>query len=165
MLESILFTAKRFDSGNDNNLMCNLTKNTIVVCSDYRTMTSIADEIINTVNGKADYNDYYCEDDDIGRAKYTMYFGLQRVIEINDQKIILCLEPAMIYRATQIEDVWFATSAGKDEDYKEAVYPMTVFIGSRAIWDSGLDTVYKYIVSGRYGCYDGNWINLEEAKC
>ena len=161
MLESILFKAKRFDTNNDNNLMCDLTNNTIILCSNYKIMDSLADEIINTVNGEADYNDYFCADEDIGKAKYTMCFGLQRVIEIGEQKIILCLEPAMIYRATQIEDIWFATSAGEGEDYKEAVYPMTVFIGSKDIYAEGLDKVYKFIVSGKYGCYDGSWINLK----
>ena len=121
-------------------------------------------EILKTVNGYAEYNDYFCDDEDIGKANYTLYFGLQRVIEINDQKIILCLEPAMIYRATSIEDIWFATSAGEGDTYKEAVYSLDAFIGSKAIYAEGLDKVYKFIVSGRFGCYDGNWVTLTEAR-
>lgn len=164
MLESILFKDKRFDTTGNNNLMAELTSNTIILCSDYKVMSTLADEILKTVNGEANYNDYFCDDADIGNAKYTLYFGLQRVIEINDQKIILCLEPAMIYRATSIEDIWFATSAGEGETYKEAVYPLNAFIGSKAIYAEGLDKVYKFIVSGRFGCYDGNWVTLTEAK-
>lgn len=164
MLESILFKDKRFDTASNNNLMAELTSNTIILCSDYKVMSTLADEILKTVNGDADYNDYFCDDADIGNAKYTLYFGLQRVIEINDQKIILCLEPAMIYRATSIEDIWFATSAGEGETYKEAVYPLNAFIGSKAIYAEGLDKVYKFIVSGRFGCYDGNWVTLAEAR-
>ena len=118
MLEDILFKAKRFVE-NNNNSMAELTDNTIILCSDYKVMDSLADEIVNTVNGKAEYNDYYCEDEDVGNAKFTLSFGLQRTIEINGQKIILCLEPAMIYRAKQIEDIWFATSAGENDNYKE----------------------------------------------
>lgn len=165
MLESILFKARRFDVTDDNNLMCDLTKNTIILCSDYKVMNSLADEIVNTVNGEAEYNEYYCETEDCGTATFTLCFGLQRVIEIGEQKIILCLEPAMIYRAKQIEDIWFATSTGDCETYKEAVYPMTIFKGSKEVWAEGLDKVYKFIVSGKYGCYDGSWIDLEEAKC
>ena len=164
MLESILFKDKRFDTTGNNNLMAELTSNTIILCSDYKVMSTLADEILKTVNGDADYNDYFCDDEDIGKANYTLYFGLQRVIEINDQKIILCLEPAMIYRATSIEDIWFATSAGEGETYKEAVYSLDAFIGSKAIYAEGLDKVYKFIVSGRFGCYDGNWVNLTEAR-
>ena len=162
MLESILFKDKRFDTNNDNNLMCELTDNTIILCSDWNIMNSLGDEIINTVNGKAEYNEYQCAERDLGKAKYTMCFGLQRVIEINDQKIILCLEPAMIYRTKQLEDFWFATSTGIGDEYKEAVYPMNAFIGSKDIYDKGLDVVYEFIVSGRFGCYDGSWVNLEE---
>ena len=164
MLESILFKDKRFDTSGNNNLMADLTTNTIILCSDYKIMTTLADEILKTVNGYAEYNDYFCDDEDIGKANYTLYFGLQRVIEINDQKIILCLEPAMIYRATSIEDIWFATSAGEGDIYKEAVYSLDAFIGSKAIYAEGLDKVYKFIVSGRFGCYDGNWVNLTEAR-
>ena len=164
MLESILFKDKRFDTTGNNNLMAELTSNTIILCSDYKVMSTLADEILKTVNGDADYNDYFCEDADIGNAKYTLYFGLQRVIEINDQKIILCLEPAMIYRATSIEDIWFATAAGDGESYKEAVYPLNAFIGSKALYAEGLDKIYKFIVGGRFGCYDGNWVTLTEAR-
>ena len=162
MLEDILFKAKRF--AENNNCMAELTDNTIILCSNYKVMDSLADEIINTVNGEAEYNDYYCEDEDVGNAKFTMSFGLQRVIEINNQKIILCLEPAMIYRAKNIEDIWFATAAGEGDTYKEAVYSLDAFIGSKDIYAEGLDKVYKFIVSGRFGCYDGNWVNLTEAK-
>lgn len=164
MLESILFKDKRFDTSGNNNLMADLTTNTIILCSDYKIMTTLADEILKTVNGYAEYNDYFCNDEDIGKANYTLYFGLQRIIEINDQKIILCLEPAMIYRATSIEDIWFATSAGEGDTYKEAVYSLDAFIGSKAIYAEGLDKVYKFIVSGRFGCYDGNWVTLTEAR-
>ena len=156
MLEDILFKAKRVTE--NNNCMAELTDNTIILCSDYKVMDSLADEIVNTVNGEAEYNDYYCKDEDVGNAKFTMSFGLQRTIEINNQKIILCLEPAMIYRAKQIEDIWFATSVGEGDNYKEAVYALTSFIKSKDIYAAGLDEVYKCIVAGRFGCYDGSWI-------
>ena len=35
---------------------------------------------------------------------------------------------------------------------------MTIFKGSKNVWDSGLDEVYKMVVDGRYGCYDGKWV-------
>ena len=156
MLEDILFKAERFTE--NNNCMAELTDNTIILCSNYKVMDSLADEIVNTVNGEAEYNDYYCETEDIGSAQFTLSFGLQRVIEINTQKIILCLEPAMIYRAKQIEDIWFATSTDDGDKYKEAVYALTSFIKSKDIYARGLDEVYKCIVAGRFGCYDGSWI-------
>lgn len=160
MVRGILFKDKRFDTRDDNNLMNPITYNTIILCTNYKVMDSLAEEIVNTINKKAEYNDYDCDAKDVGNAKYALRFGLQRVIDICGQKIILCLEPAMIYRAKHIEDIWFADCIGNDNEYKESVYPMTIFKGSREIWESGLDNVYKTIVHGEYGCYNGSWINL-----
>jgi len=163
MVDGILFTDKRFDTNNENNQL-DLTENTIILCNNYDLMNSLAEEIINTINGKAEYNDYYCDEEDVGKAKYEMYYDLQRVIDVNGQKIILCLEPAMIYRAKKVEDIWFYDWVGKDDDYKEFIYPMAVFIGSHEIFNDGLDKVYKWIVNGKFGCYDGNWVKLEGGK-
>ena len=41
---------------------------------------------------------------------------------------------------------------------------MLCFKGSNDKWNEGKDEVYKYIVQGRYGCYDGNWINSCKEK-
>ena len=160
MVRGILFKDKRFDTKDDNNLMCPITDNTIILCANYRLMRSLAEEIFNTINGNAEYNDYDCDEEDVGKAKYELNFGLQKVIDINGQKITLCLEPAMIYRAKHIRDIWFADWIGKDDDYKESIYPMTIFKGGNEVWDSGLDKVYKMVVDGRYGCYDGSWVTL-----
>ena len=158
MVEGILFKDKRFETKDNNNLLNPITENIIILCNNQELMHTFAEEIVNTINGKAEYNDYYCDEEDIGNAKYELSFGLQRVININGQKIYLCLEPAMIYKAKQIEDIWFLDWVGKDDNYREWIYPMTVFKGSHEIWNEGLDRVYRMIVSGRYGCYDGKWI-------
>jgi hypothetical protein len=160
MVRGILFKDKRFDANDDNNLMSCMTENTIILCANYKLMRSLAEEIFNTINGNAEYNDYDCDEEDVGKAKYELNFGLQKVIDINGQKIILCLEPSMIYKAKHIRDIWFADWIGKDDDYLESIYPMTIFKGSNEVWDSGLDEVYKMVVGGRYGCYDGSWITL-----
>ena len=160
MVREILFKDKRFVAKDDNNLMSQLTENTIILCANYRLMDSLAKEIVNTINGKAEYNDYDCDEEDVGKAEYELNFGLQKAIDVNGQKIILCLEPAMIYKAKQIKDIWFADCVEKDGDHKEFVYPMTIFKGSNEIWDRGLNEVYKTIVGGRYGCYDGSWVAL-----
>lgn len=160
MLYGIEFKDKRFDTNDENNQFIDLTNNTIVLCSNYKLMATLAIEIVKTVNGEAEYNDYRCAEEDVGKAKYCLNFGLQKVIHINDQTITLCLEPAMIYKAKDIKDIWFCDWKGSGEDYKEVIYPMDAFIGSKGIWNKGLDEVYKNIVSGRYGCYDGEWTKL-----
>ena len=163
MVREILFTDKRFDTHEDNNFLCRITENTIILCSGYELMESLADEIVKTINGQAEYNDYVCDEEDVGKARYELNFGLQKVIDVNGQKITLCLEPAMVYKAKQLEDIWFFDCRGTDDDYKEFIYPMYVFKGSAEVWASGLDEVYKTVVSGKYGCYDGNWVNWPEA--
>ena len=160
MVRGFLFKDKRFDTNDDNNLMYQITENTIILCANFKLMKSLAEEIINTINGEAEYNDYDCDEEDVGKAKYELNFGLQKVIDINGQKIILCLEPAMIYKAKSIKDIWFIDWVGNKEDYKEQIYPMTIFKGSHEVWDKGMDEVYKTIVNGRYGCYDGKWVVL-----
>jgi hypothetical protein len=164
MLRGILFTDKRFDTNEDNNLMNPITNNTIIVCANWKLMDTLATEIFNTINGKAEYNDYDCDEEDVGKAKYKLNFGLQKVIDINGQKITLCLEPAMIYRAKEIKNIWFLDWSLKSGSYKEYIYPMTVFKGSDEVWAKGLDEVYKTICMGRYGCYDGRWVNLKKDK-
>lgn len=161
MVYGIIFKDKRFDTNDENNQIDFCNNETIILCNNYNLMDSLAEEIVKTINGEKEYNDYCCDEEDVGKAKYEMRFGLQRIIDVNGQKIILCLEPAMIYKAKNIEDFWFYDWFEKDDTYKESIYPLTVFIGSDKIWEEGLDKVYRMIVNGRFGCYDGEWIKLE----
>jgi hypothetical protein len=163
MLQYIEFKNERFKTKDNYNLLCDLTNNTIILCSNYKLMTTLCDEIINTVNGQAEYNDYWCKDVDINNAKLELCFDLQRIIDINGQKITLSLEPSIVYKAKDIKDIWFFDWIG-NLPYKEFIYPITIFKGSQENWDEGLDEVYKYIVNDRYGCYDGKWVNLNENR-
>lgn len=162
MVKGIILNDKRFETENQDNQLDTVTDNTIILCNNFNLMCSFAEEIVNTINGKAEYNDYCCDDEDVGNAKYELNFGLQKIIDINGQKITLCLEPAMIYRAKEIKNIWFLDWSLKNGTYKEHIYPMTIFKGSDEVWAKGLDEVYKTICMGRYGCYDGNWVNLEK---
>lgn len=160
MLRGIRFNHKRFKTEEDYNLLVGLTENTIVLCNNYKLMDTLADEILDTVNGQAEYNDYDCDDEDVGKAIFDLKFGLQRVIDINGQKITLGLEPAIIYKANKAEDIWLFDWKGKNEKYREFIYPMLIFKGSHKVWEDGKNIVYEYICNGKYGCYDGAWVNL-----
>lgn len=166
MLRGIQFTHERFKIEDDYNLFDGLTNNTIVICSCYKLMDILANEICNTVNGKAEHNNYDCDDEDLGNAKIMLQFGLQRIIDINGQRITLALEPAIVYKAKDINDLWFFDWSGGlvGTAYKEFIYPMTVFKGSQLVWDEGLDEVYKTVCNGRYGTYDGRWVDLDGNK-
>ena len=160
MVNGILFKDSTFDTTQDNNLMYPLTENTIILCQDYKLMDNISHDIINIINGKEKLSDYDCSEDDVGKAKYEFNFGLQRVIDINGQKIILCLEPAMIYRATKPEDIWFAGWVDVDGIIKKSVYPMLTYMGSMDIWNQGLNAVYKKISCGSFGYFTGSRVNI-----
>lgn len=162
MVRAIEFKDKRFKTENDYNLMSPISNNMIILCPDYKTMDSFTKEIINTVNECVEYNGYDCDEEDIGQAKTALSFGLQRIIDINGQRITLALEPAIIYKAKDIKDIWFIDWSGgvTGITYEEFIYPMTIFKGSKEVWDSGLDEVYKTICNGRYGTYTGKWVDL-----
>lgn len=156
MLEEIEFKADRFEKRENCNVI-EFTENTIILCNNADLKHSLALEIFNTVNGDAEYNDYWCDNEDVGKAKYLIDFGLQTIIDINGQKITLGIEPSLIYKADKPEDIWFFDENGYD---KESLWPMLIFKGSRDVWNSGKDEVYKTICAGRYGCYDGKWVNI-----
>lgn len=165
MLRYVEFTGRRFKKEEDYNVLGELTNNTIILCNNWKIMQTLTDEIIKTVNGEAEYNNYDCDDEDVGNAKTLIRFGLQSIIGIGDQRITLALEPSIIYKANNIEDIWFIDWSGNDEieefpPYKESIYPMLVFKGSRKVWEDGKDEVYKTICNGRYGCFNGKWIDL-----
>lgn len=148
MLEGIEFKNPIFDTYEENNLFSPLTKNTVIYCKNYEVMKFLAEEIKNTVNKAAEYNNYYCDDEDVNAAVFKMYYRLQKIIQINDQQITLSIEPAIVYKAKEKQDIWFANT---NKDGLIAVYPFTIFKGHEEIWETGLDKVYKDIVNGRYG--------------
>lgn len=160
MLRAIEFKDKRFETKDDYNFFDITSDNMIILCNNYRIMHSLTDEIINTVNGKAEYNNYDCDENDIGKAKSLLCFKLQRIIEINEQKITLALELSIIYKANKISDIWLFDCNKKDGIYKEYIYPIDIFKGSCKTWNKGKgkDEIYKNICNGQYGTYDGNWI-------
>lgn len=164
MLRAIEFTDKRFKKEEYYNLISPISNNCIILCNNYKLMDSLAKEILDTVNGNAEHNAYDCDDEDVGNAKMWLSFGLQRVIDINGQRITLSLEPAIIYKANDIEDVWLFDWKGNDElgvcPYHEFIYPLGIFKGSYEVWNDGKDEVYKMICGGRYGTYDGKWVDL-----
>ena len=166
MVSCIEFKHKRFEVKDCNNLLEPITNNCIIICNNHKVMESLAKEIVDTINGNAEYNDYWCDEEDAGKARYDLNFGLQKVIDINGQKITLALEPAVIYKAKKIEDIWFFDWSGLDKEgfppYKESIYPLTIFKGSHDKWEEGLDAIYKMICNGRYGTYDGKWITSGE---
>ena len=159
MLRGIRINDDRFLRDDESNVLSELTDNTIIICRNYEMMEALAKDIAKTVNGNVERHDYDCDDEDIGKARYRINFFLQKTIGINDQTITLCLEPAMVYKAKCIEDIWFLDRNWHNKQPLEQVYPMTIFNGAREVWEGGLDAVYTQIAIGRYGGYNGEWIS------
>ncbi len=158
MLKGIIFNDERFDTKDGYNILNDLTDNTIILCRNFDMMNALAREIVRTVDGRAEHNDYACDEEDVGKARYDVNFFLQKAIKINGQTITLCLEPAMVYRAKNIKDIWFFDHDFPGNGNGWRIYPMTVFKGAEEVWASGLDVVYNTITIGRYGGYTGEWI-------
>lgn len=116
MVNAIQFNLTRFNLHNDNNLL-ELTNNTIILYPNTDIMISLSDEIFNTINGKAEYNDYWCDESDIGKETAPIRFSLLTLINVNNQKITLSIEPSIIYKANSIDDIWFIDYIGKDLTY------------------------------------------------
>ena len=159
MLRGIRINDDRFLRDDESNVLSELTDNTIIICRNYEMMEALAEDIVKTVNGNVERHDYDCDDEDIGKARYRINFFLQKTIGINDQTITLCLEPAMVYKAKCIEDIWFLDYGYPNNQKSEQIYPLTAFKGARKLWESGLDAVYTQISIGRYGGYNGEWIS------
>lgn len=153
MVSQILFTDKRFDAKNESNYMYELTKNTIILCTNQELLCSLGQEILDTINDKTK-NCYDCDVKDVGKAKIIIRNRLHMVIDVNGQTITLCLEPAMVYKAKEIDDIWFFTKVKINGNYKECIYPLSSFEGTEKVWKAGgLNSIYLGIVCGRYGTF------------
>lgn len=160
MVRGIKFNDKRFSTKDDNNIFSQLTKNTIIICRNPEMKYYLAEEILDTINGRVTHNDCDCDIEDIGSARQDICCILQNTIIIGDQTITLCLEPAMVYKAKAIEDIWFFD---RDSD-GETLIPMELISGAIKVWQNGLDGVYKMVAQGAYGGYTGEWISVDEDK-
>lgn len=159
MLVGISFESEKFDKTKKRNIFGRLTENTIVICRNFDMMKFLAQEIVATVNEKIERNYYYCEDEDVGKAKYGINNFLTTEIYINNQKIVLCLEPAMVYRAKDIKDIWFFDTRKVGDAYLYFLIPFYAYKGSENTWEKGLTSVYAQITLGRYAGYNGEWID------
>ena len=80
MLKGIEFKDKRFKTKDDYNVLGELTENTIILCNNYKLLDTLGNEILNTVNGKAEYNNYLCDDEDVGKAKVERHGKMGKML-------------------------------------------------------------------------------------
>lgn len=167
MIEAIRFNGEVFNHEDDYDYMDNITKNTIVICDSPHTKRKLYKEIESICEGKCidSGHDYWVNNEDIIYPKITKriveYLPTIRFVVDDEQTITLTIEAPFVYTAKDIMDIWFAAT---DKKNKISVYPMLIFKGCHDIWDGGLDKVYNYVTQGRYGGYEGYWMDKESLE-
>lgn len=149
----------QFDMTNDNNLMSDLTNNTIILCSNWRTKNFILKQICDIYECKhkedIETNHIYNTENEVYNEDFKTILSYRptTVLLIDGiQQIILTVEASFILQAQSPKDIWFVDY---DKDNKLLVYPFTIFKGYKDDWDEGVMELYKNVCNGRYGCYVG----------
>lgn len=168
MFKGIEFNGDLFNCHNCYNLMDRMTQNMIVICETPRIKNIIWKEIEKICNGKCerDGHDYYIPKEQENRGEFppritkygVHYLPTTQIIIDEEQKITLTIEAPFVLTAKSIEDIWFACLNGEN---KISIYPMIIFHGSKGKWDQGISEVYSYICQGKYGSYNGYWLDKE----
>lgn len=150
MIEGIEFKKELFETTDENNIICPMTSNVIILCNSSETKDIISDEIerLNDEDG-ADYGS--TDKNDVSIEKVIRYKPTS-IYAINgeQQKIIVTVEDPFILTAKDKWDIWFADV---NKDNKIEIYPFVAFVGSQETWDKGIDRVYRDTIIGRYGSF------------
>ena len=153
MLNAVEFLDDIFNKEDDNNIMCELTDNTIIICSNSRVKNIILKHIIECFKS-SDYEncDYNYEDGD--KFQIEVSYNPTSVINVSNnnnltQRITITKEVPFILQAKNPNDIWFANY--NEESSQTSIYPFTIFKGYIDVWDKGVMNVYKKIINGCYG--------------
>lgn len=165
MLNYIEFHGDLFNHDDYYNLVDEMTNNMIFICDCPQTKNKIVNEIEKICNGECvEYgHDYWCGENRLYPTitkRVITYLPTTRLVIDNEQTITCTIEAPFVLTATDIKDIWFAVNNGG----KISVYPMTIFKGSHDKWNDGIESVYCYVTGGRYGSYDGYWMNKNSLK-
>ena len=172
MLKGILFNKKIFEEKEEMNLMDPMTKNMIVICENPKIKNILFQEIKDICEGKCeeegDEVSDYCTgaeseaDFYIPKMKiFANYLPTTRIVIDEEQTVTLTVEAPFVYTAKSAEDVWFPA---ENANGIISIYPMTAFKGYKEVWAKGLDEVYYYIICGRYGAYEGYWMESRASE-
>ena len=166
MFTGILFNKKIFEEKEEMNLMDPMTTNMIVICESPKIKNLLLQELKDICDGKCEEEGEEVSDYCTGAEKkgdfhvpklkmLSNYLPTARLSIDDEQLITLTVEAPFLYTAKDAKDIWFAAEGANG---KISVYPMTVFKGYKEVWANGLDDVYHHVVTGRYGAYNGYWM-------
>lgn len=154
MLDAILFNdPKKFKQESEYNYIDTITDNCIILCEDTGVKCFLAQQIEDICTGKHKESGYdYWADSPLNITDRFEYLPTT-IFEIDEeQKISITIEPPFVLTANSPADIWFAI---RDMENKVAIYPFRLFKGFNEVWESGIQNVYKSVISGKFGCYDG----------
>ena len=162
MLKEIEFLDDIFNKEDGNNVMCELTDNTIIICSDLRVKNIILKHIIECFES-SDYEncDYNYEDGD--RIFIEVSYKPTSIVNISNidnvcpmQRITITKEVPFILQAKTSDDIWFVNYKKYYNDKSKnksgiSIYPFSIFKGYIDIWNEGIMNVYKQTINGKFG--------------
>lgn len=166
MLSYVEFVGEKFNHIDDNNLMDELTYNTIVICDSPDTKNELFAEFSRICFGDCigeDDHVYSMGNEDDGRdypeitSVITHYLPTIRFEIDGEQLITLTIEAPFVLTAERAQDLWFANT---NNDGKISIWPMCIFQDYKEDWTKGRDYVYTLVARGNYGGYEGYWMPL-----
>ena len=139
--------------------MNELTKNVVVLFNNSVLKNTFREEFAkisqDEIEGELDNDDvnYSTTTDCKAQIKETIaYLPTSIYIVNNEQRFILTAEAPFVLQCTNPYDLWFCDTNSENE---VQIWSFVDFIGHKEIWDKGIDEVYRTVINGRYGCYNG----------
>lgn len=145
--------------------MYNLTKNTIVLFNNSELKTKFVREFLKIKFDETDKddnsvfystvidNDKYEEQSHKAHIKIKVEYLPTSIYYIdNEQKFIFTTEAPFILQCNDLNDLWFCDENNNGDIQ---VYAFTDFKGHKETWKSGIYEVYKKVLNGQFGCYEG----------
>lgn len=145
--------------------MYQLTKNTIVLFNNSDLKNKFVKEFLKirydetdkedssiiystiTDDNKAEEQDHKAEIKELVTYKPTSIYLVD-----NEQRFIFTTEAPFILQCTDVYDLWFCEINNENEI---KLYSFINFKDYKEIWNKGIEIVYKWTITGRFGCYEG----------
>lgn len=145
--------------------MYELTKNTIVLFNNSDLKYKFVKEFLKVKNDETENddgsiiystvsdNDKWEEQNNKAEIKAVVEYLPTSIYLIDDeQKFIFTTEAPFVLQCNNPYDLWFCDTNNEDEIQ---AYSFVEFKDYESIWNKGIETVYKWLINGRFGCYEG----------
>lgn len=145
--------------------MHELTKNTIVLFNNFELKNKFVQEFSKIQNDETNSDDNsicYCtiidydktsEQDHNAEIKTNVIYMPTSIFTVdNEQRFVFTTEAPFVLQCNNPYDLWFCDTNNENEIQ---LYSLVGFKGYKEAWSNGVDNIYKNVINGRYGCYEG----------